>query len=88
MLASGEMSESFARTICAWTDKLPEGCRPDADEILLAAAKTGMDLPDLAGLAGVIYARSRSGEPGNDEDAAFEDRAVRLETTFGGAGEA
>ena len=86
VLASGEMSESFARTICAWTDKLPEGCRPDADEILLAAAKTGMDLPDLAGLAGVIYARSRSGEPGNDEDAAFEDRAVRLETTFGGAG--
>src|SRR5580698_1765868 len=40
-LAAGEMSESFARTICHWTDKLPEACRPDADEILLAAAATG-----------------------------------------------
>ena len=64
VLASGEMSESFARTICAWTDKLPEGCRPDADEILLAAAKTGMDLPDWPGWPRrCIYARSRSGEP-------------------------
>ena len=27
VLAAGEMSESFARTICTWTDKLPEDCR-------------------------------------------------------------
>ena len=47
-LAAGEMSESFARTICAWTDRLPQDCRPDADEILLTAAKTGMGLGDLA----------------------------------------
>ena len=26
-LAAGEMSESFARTICTWTDKLPEDSR-------------------------------------------------------------
>ena len=38
--------------ICAWTDKLPEECREDADEILLAAARAGMGLRDLAGLAG------------------------------------
>ena len=85
-LASGEMSESFARTICTWTDKLPEDCREDADEILLTAARAGMDLPDMAGLAGEIYARSRAGNPDSDKDTAFEDRAVRLETTFGGAG--
>ena len=85
-LAAGEMSESFARTICAWTDKLPEDSREDADEILLTAARTGMGLPDLGGLAGEIYARSRSGKPDEDEDQAFEDRSVRLETTFGGAG--
>ena len=85
-LAAGEMSESFARTICAWTDKLPEDCREDADEILLAAAGTGMGLPDLSGLAGEIYARSLPGKPDEDEDQAFEDRSVRLETTFGGAG--
>jgi len=80
------MSESFARTICAWTDKLPEDSREDADEILLAAAGTGMGLPDLAGLAGEIYARSLPGKPDEDEDQAFGDRSVRLETTFGGAG--
>src|SRR6516162_9590830 len=29
-LAAGEISESFARTICAWTDTLPEDCRDTA----------------------------------------------------------
>ena len=44
-----------------------------------------MGLADLGGLAGEIYARSRSGKPDEDRDQAFEDRSVRLETTFGGA---
>ena len=86
VLASGEMSESFARTICTWTDKLPEDCRPDADEILLAAAGNGMGLRDLAGLAGEIYARSLPRNPDKDQEEAFEDRSVTLEMTFGGAG--
>jgi len=85
-LAAGQMSESFARTICTWTDKLPEDCRPDADEILLGAAGNGMGLRDLAGLAGEIYARSLPENPDGGKDEAFEDRSVRLETTFGGAG--
>ena len=37
-LAAGEMSESYARTICTWTDKLPEDCREDADAILVQRA--------------------------------------------------
>ena len=41
---------------------------------------------DLAGLAGEIYARSRPEDPGKDRDQAFEDRSVKLETTFEGAG--
>ena len=86
VLAAGEMSESYARTICQWTDKLPGDCRADADEILLAAAKSGMDLRDLFGLAGEIYARSLPEEPDQDRDQAFEDRSLRLETTFQGAG--
>jgi hypothetical protein len=85
-LAAGEMSESYARTICGWTDKLPEDCRPDADAIMLAAAQRGMDLRDLAALAAEIYARSLPDVPDEDKDEAFEDRSVRLETTFEGAG--
>ena len=80
------MSESFARTICTWTDKLPEDCRPAADAILLTAARAGADLRGLAGLAAEIYARSLPEDPGKDRDEALEDRSVRLETTFGGAG--
>ena len=85
-LADGDISESVARTICKWTDRLPEDCRATADEILIAAAKTGMDLRDLAGLAEEIYARSPTDTPDDDPDDGFDDRSVRLETTFGGAG--
>ena len=85
-LAAGELSESFARMICAWTDRLPGDCREAADAILVTAARAGMDVRDLAGLAGEIYARSRPGDPGGDKDETFEERSVRLETTFDGAG--
>ena len=85
-LAEGTISESYARTICAWTDKLPQDCREAADEILAGAAQSGMDLADLAGLAGEIYARSRPEDPDKDQDDGFEDRSVTLETTFAGAG--
>jgi hypothetical protein len=33
----GALSESMARVICGWTDKLPADCRPAADAILVAA---------------------------------------------------
>ena len=85
-LAGGQLSESFGRLICAWTDKLPPDCRLAADAILVTAAGAGMDLPDLAALAAELYERSRPDVPDEDPGRAFEDRAVRLETTFGGAG--
>ncbi len=85
-LAAGEISESVARTICAWTDKLPQDCREAADAILVTAARAGMDVRDLAGLAGEIYARSLPADPDKGQDEAFEDRSVTLETTFEGAG--
>src|SRR5208283_1657991 len=72
--------------ICTWTERLPEDCRETADKILLTAARAGAGLRDLAGLAAEIYARSLPGEPGKDRDQALEDRAVKLETTFDGAG--
>jgi hypothetical protein len=85
-LAAGQLSESFGRTIGTWTDKLPEDCRQAADEILLTAAAAGMGLRDLAGLFAEIYERSHPQLPDEDPGRAFEDRAVRLETTFDGAG--
>ena len=84
VLATGEMSESFARAICTWTDKLSADCREAADAILLAAARAGGDLRDLAGLAAEILSRSLPQD--KNQDQAFEDRSVRLETTFDGAG--
>jgi hypothetical protein len=85
-LAEGEISESFARTVCQWTDKFPENCRDAADTILVGAARAGMDLRGLAELAGEMDARSRPDTPDSDPDGEFDDRSVQLETTFGGAG--
>src|SRR6516225_9449706 len=81
----GVLTESMAQTICGWTDKLPRECRPAADEILIAAARAGARREDLAGLAAEIYARSLP-DPEDDPEPAFEDRQVRVETTFAGAG--
>jgi len=144
VLAAGDVSESFARTVCVWTDKLPAASRDKADAILMAAAVAGLGLPDLAVLASEMLARCwqpdqqdlphpgpgpdpdgqpagngepggepagqsdddpTDGEPGGDgsgangggrpdgdglpdsgRDEMFEDRALRLLVTFGGAG--
>jgi Domain of unknown function (DUF222) len=48
VLAAGEISASWARAICAWSDRLPEKMRQDADRIL----------------AGGRYRRRGPGRPG------------------------
>ena len=85
-LAEGTVvTESVARVICEWTSKLPRDCWDKADEILMGAAGQGMCLEDLAVLAAEMFARSLTlGE--DDPGPGFEDRQVRLETTFAGAG--
>ncbi len=83
-LAAGQLSVSWARTLCEWTDQLPEDRRGDADAILLAAALGGAELADLAALAEQMIERSRTA-PDRDKDT-FNDRGVWLETTIGGAG--
>jgi len=85
-LATGDLSESYARAICRWTDKLPDKYREDSDELLVAAAAGGLGLADLAGLFAEMYERARGDLPDEDPGRAFADRGVRLETTFGGAG--
>jgi Domain of unknown function (DUF222) len=84
-LAEGTvLTESLARKLCGWTDKLPQDCRQPADEILIAAARAGADERDLAALAAEIQARAP--QDTTDDDPAFEDRSLRLETTIGGVG--
>jgi Domain of unknown function (DUF222)/HNH endonuclease len=82
-LAAAQISASWAKVICDWTDRLPGEVRADADQILLAAAASGAELADLASLAEEI--RRRTARPDRDGDG-FADRWVRLETTFAGAG--
>jgi Domain of unknown function (DUF222) len=87
-LAEGTVvSESAARLICGWTDKIPESCRDAADGILVAAAGGGALAGDLAALAAEIYARTLPDPPGEDDLLPdFEDRRLRVQGTFGGAG--
>ena len=83
-LAAGQLPVSLARLICDWTDKLPEDLRADADGILLAAVLGGADQHDLARLGREMLDRAQT-SPDRDSDG-FEERALWLGTTFGGAG--
>ena len=83
-LAAGELSQSWARHLCAWTDRLPEGARGGADEILAAAARSGVDLAGLAGLAQEMYERTHRDPDGGGD--GFAGRLLWLDTTLGGAG--
>ncbi|HMD94735.1 MAG TPA: DUF222 domain-containing protein, partial [Trebonia sp.] len=92
-MAAGEISESWAREIAAWTDKLPAGKRDEADAILLDAAAQGLPLEDLAVLARKIDETWKAQHPdpddgdGNDGDEdGFEDRYLRLGSTLDGVG--
>ena len=92
-MTEGAISESWAKDIASWTDRLPPEERDDADQILLDAAAGGCPREDLAVLAQAIcetwQARHPDPDdgngPGGDEDG-FGDRFLRLGTTFGGAG--
>jgi hypothetical protein len=84
-LAEGQMSASWARAVCGWSDRLPEEMREDADQILAAATADGAALADLAGLAQQMYERSRQHRPDTDDEGS-DDRRLLLDLTFAGAG--
>jgi hypothetical protein len=83
-LGAGEISESWARQICDWTDLLPAEVRGDADVFLLTAAARGAELRDLGKMAEEI--RRQCARPDTDGDDGFAGRSLRLDTTFEGAG--
>jgi hypothetical protein len=82
-LGRAEISESWARQICEWTDLLPAEHQDHADQILLGAAAGGAELRDLEGLAEEI--RKQTARPDRDDDG-FDDRSVYLGQTLHGAG--
>ena len=84
-LAGGEViSESWARQVIAWTSKLPEEFRGQADQILVQAAADGVDLAGLARIAAELAARLLG--PDTDEEGKEPGPGLSLETTFEGAG--
>ena len=84
-MAAGDVSASWARKICWWSDRLPEDSRAQADAILLDAAAGGADLRDLAGLAEQMYRMTAKPDTDDGPDG-FDSRNVRLLTHFRGAG--
>ena len=86
-LAAGELSRSWARQICEWTERFPDDNRADADEILVAAVCGGASLASLGGLAREMYERCCP-DGGDGPDDGFDDRFFRLGITFRGAGRA
>jgi hypothetical protein len=88
-LAAADISPSWARQVCKWTDKLPAGVRDDADAILLGAAGGGADLAGMSGLAQEMYERTAPPDPEDvppGEDEGFRDRWLRLDVHYKGAG--
>ena len=58
-LARGELSASWARELCGWSDRLPASVRDDATGCSCQAATDGADLEDLGRLAEAICQRTR-----------------------------
>jgi hypothetical protein len=92
-MTAGAISESWAKEIAGWTDKLPAGKRDEADAILLDAAAQGLCLADLALLARKIDETWKARHPDPDDGGGddgdedeFGDRYLRLGTTLDGVG--
>jgi hypothetical protein len=83
-LAAGDISGSWARQICEWTDRLPAAIREAADGILLAAQGGGATLADLGALAEEMF--RRCAPPDGDGRGDPASRGVLLDTHFRGAG--
>jgi uncharacterized protein DUF222 len=88
-LGAAQVTASFARLICDWSELLAPELRDEADEILLAAAVGGATQADLGMLARQMLERSAppdtDGPDGSDDDG-FKDRRVWLDLHFRGAG--
>ncbi len=79
------LTRSEALQLAKWTRVIAEECRAGAEEILVAAARAGVDLRGLAAICAEIRARTAEADPGDGNDKHL-DRGLSLDTTFDGAG--
>ena len=82
-LAEARVPVSWARQVADWTGRLPEPAQAGADAELLSALARGAG---PAGLAAIAEDQRRQHAAPDQDDDGFQDRAVRIGTTFGGAG--
>ncbi|MGH3283784.1 MAG: DUF222 domain-containing protein, partial [Streptosporangiaceae bacterium] len=78
------LTASVALQLARWTRTIPEDYRREAEDLLVAAARAGVDLRGLAAMCAQIRARTAGPDP--DGADPHLDRGVSLETTFEGAG--
>ena len=86
-LSRGDISESWAVQLAAWTRKLPAELRGSIDKLLVDTAAAGAELEDLEVVARAAYERWRQQQPEPDEpDDGFDERYLKVDTTIDGAG--
>ena len=79
------LTKSEALQLARWTRAIPDQYRAKAEEILVAAARAGVDLRGLAAICAEIRACTAQRDPDDDNDKHL-DRGLSLGTTFEGAG--
>jgi Domain of unknown function (DUF222) len=78
------LTASEALQLAKWTRVIPERYRGEAEELLVTAARKGVDLRGLAAICAEL--RARTAEPDPDGPDPGLDRGLSLNTTFDGAG--
>ena len=79
------LTTSEALQLARWTRAIPQEYRAEAEDILVAAARAGVELRGLAAICAEIRACTARPDPDGDDDPRL-DRGVCVETTFEGAG--
>jgi hypothetical protein len=79
------VTKSVALQLAKWTRPIPAEFRQQAEEILVAAARAGAGLRELAAICAEIRYRTASPDPDGQDDPHL-DRGLCLDTTIDGAG--
>ena len=79
------LTKSEALQLARWTRVIPGQYREKAEEIVVAAARAGVNLRGLAAICAEIRARTAERDPDDGDDPRL-DRGLSLDTTFEGAG--